>query len=109
MPAIEVGRIAVVIAGRRAGQKVVVADIIDKNFVLVTGAGLNKVKRRRMNVKHLEPLPEKVNIQRGASDEEIKAALEGGLESARVRGGLPLTILILGSGSLFCLLYPKIL
>ena len=76
MPAIEIGRIAVVIAGRRAGQKVVVADIIDKNFVLVTGAGLNKVKRRRMNVKHLEPLQERVNIQRGASDEEIKKALE---------------------------------
>ncbi|HII67065.1 MAG TPA: 50S ribosomal protein L14e, partial [Thermococcaceae archaeon] len=44
MPAIDIGRLAVVIAGRRAGQKVVVVDIIDKNFVLVTGAGLNKVK-----------------------------------------------------------------
>ncbi len=76
MPAMEVGRLAVVIAGRRAGQKVVVVDVIDRNFVLVTGAGLNKVKRRRMNVKHLEPLPERVNIERGASDEEVKAALE---------------------------------
>ena len=76
MPAMEVGRLAVVIAGRRAGQKVVVVDVIDRNFVLVTGAGLNKVKRRRMNVKHLEPLPEKLNIERGASDEEVKAALE---------------------------------
>ncbi|WP_297509444.1 50S ribosomal protein L14e [Thermococcus sp.] len=76
MPAIDVGRIAVVIAGRRAGQKVVVADIIDRNFVLVTGAGLNKVKRRRMNIKHLEPLPEKINIPRGASDDEIRQALE---------------------------------
>ena len=76
MPAMEVGRIAVVIAGRRAGQKVVVVDVIDRNFVLVTGAGLNKVKRRRMNVKHLEPLPEKVNIERGADDETVKAALE---------------------------------
>jgi large subunit ribosomal protein L14e len=76
MPAMEVGRIAVVIAGRRAGQKVVVVDVIDRNFVLVTGAGLNKVKRRRMNVKHLEPLPEKVSIERGADDEAVKAALE---------------------------------
>ncbi|WP_297519173.1 50S ribosomal protein L14e [Thermococcus sp.] len=76
MPAMEVGRIAVVIAGRRAGQKVVVVDVIDRNFVLVTGAGLNKVKRRRMNVKHLEPLPERVNIERGADDETVKAALE---------------------------------
>ncbi|CAB50062.1 MULTISPECIES: 50S ribosomal protein L14e [Pyrococcus] len=76
MPAIDVGRIAVIIAGRRAGQKCVIVDIIDKNFVLVTGAGLNKVKRRRMNIKHLEPLPEKIDIPRGASDEEVKAALE---------------------------------
>jgi len=76
MPAIEVGRLAVVIAGRRAGQKVVVADVIDRNFVLVTGAGLNKVKRRRMNIKHLEPLPEKVRIERGASDDDIRQALE---------------------------------
>ncbi|WP_048149407.1 50S ribosomal protein L14e [Palaeococcus ferrophilus] len=76
MVAIEVGRIGVIIAGRRAGQKVVVVDVIDRNFVLVTGAGLNKVKRRRMNIKHIEPLPEKVNIERGADDEAVKAALE---------------------------------
>ena len=49
MVAIEVGRIGVIIAGRRAGKKVVVVDIIDRNFVLVTGAG-NGVKRRRMNI-----------------------------------------------------------
>ncbi len=77
MPAMEVGRLAVILAGRRAGQKVVVVDVVDRNFVLVTGAGLNKVKRRRMNVKHLEPLPEKVSIERGADDEAVKAALEG--------------------------------
>ncbi len=76
MPAMEVGRLAVIIAGRRAGEKVVVVDVIDRNFVLVTGAGLKKVKRRRMNVKHLEPLPEKVSIERGADDEAVKAALE---------------------------------
>ncbi|WP_456395380.1 50S ribosomal protein L14e [Thermococcus sp.] len=76
MPAIEVGRLAVIIAGRRAGEKVVVVDVIDRNFVLVTGAGLNKVKRRRMNVKHLEPLPERVSIERGADDEAVKATLE---------------------------------
>ncbi|NJE75383.1 50S ribosomal protein L14e [Thermococcus sp. ES12] len=76
MPAMDVGRLAVIIAGRRAGEKVVVVDVIDRNFVLVTGAGLNKVKRRRMNVKHLEPLPEKVNIERGADDDAVKTALE---------------------------------
>ena len=73
MVAIEVGRIGVIIAGRRAGKKVVVVDIIDRNFVLVTGAG---VKRRRMNIKHIEPLPEKINIEKGADDEAVRAALE---------------------------------
>ncbi len=76
MPAIEVGRLAVILAGRRAGQKVVVVDVVDRNFVLVTSAGLNKVRRRRMNVKHLEPLPEKVDIERGADDDAVKAVLE---------------------------------
>ena len=76
MPAIEVGRLAVILAGRRAGQKVVVVAVVDRNFVLVTGAGLNKVRRRRMNVKHLEPLPEKVDIERGADDDAVKAVLE---------------------------------
>ncbi len=76
MPAIDVGRVVVILAGRRAGQKAVVVDIIDRNFVLVTGAGLNKVKRRRMNVKHLEPLPQKLKLERGADDETIKVALE---------------------------------
>ncbi|NPA47593.1 MAG: 50S ribosomal protein L14e [Thermococci archaeon] len=76
MPAIDVGRVVVVLAGRRAGQKAVVVDVIDRNFVLVTGAGLNKVKRRRMNVKHLEPTQYKVKLERGADDEAVKAALE---------------------------------
>ena len=75
MVAMDVGRIGVILAGRRAGKKVIVVDVIDRNFVLVTGAG-NGVKRRRMNIKHIEPLPEKVDIQRGASDEEVKQALE---------------------------------
>jgi len=76
MPAIDVGRVVVILAGRRAGQKAVVVDVIDRNFVLVTGAGLNKVKRRRMNVKHLEPTQQKLKIERGADDEAVKAALE---------------------------------
>ena len=94
MPAMEVGRLAVVIAGRRAGQKVVVVDVIDRNFVLVTGAGLNKVKRRRMNVKHLEPLPEKLNIERGASDEEVRPP-SSRLESALSEAFRPLHFLTL--------------
>lgn len=77
MLVIEVGRIVVVIVGRRVGQKVVVVDIIDKNFVFVIGVGFNKVKCRRMNVKYFEFFLERVNIQCGVFDEEIKVVFEG--------------------------------
>ncbi len=77
MPAIEVGRICVKIAGRETGRKCVIVDLIDKNFVLVTGPkSLTGIKRRRSNINHLEPLSEKVDIKRGASDEEVIEALK---------------------------------
>mgnify|MGYP000477527133 FL=1 len=77
MPAIEVGRICVKIAGREAGRKCVIVDIIDDNFILVTGPKqLTSVKRRKCNIKHIEVLPDKVNISKGATDEEVLKALE---------------------------------
>ncbi len=77
MPAIEVGRICVKIAGREAGRKCVIVDIIDDNFILVTGPKqLTGVKRRKCNIKHIEVLPDKVNISKGATDEEVLKALE---------------------------------
>ncbi|MEM0007690.1 MAG: 50S ribosomal protein L14e [Candidatus Bathyarchaeia archaeon] len=77
MPAVEVGRICVKICGREAGKKCVIVDIIDKSFVLVTGPkSVTGVKRRRANINHLEPLAEKIDIKRGASDEEVIEALK---------------------------------
>ncbi|MBX5321372.1 MAG: 50S ribosomal protein L14e [Candidatus Bathyarchaeota archaeon] len=77
MPAIEVGRICVKVCGREAGKKCVIVDIIDKSFVLVTGPKtVTGVKRRRANINHLEPLAEKIDIKRGASDEEVVEALK---------------------------------
>ncbi|RLE60261.1 MAG: 50S ribosomal protein L14e [Thermoprotei archaeon] len=73
----DVGRICVKVAGREAGRKCVVVDIVDDKFVVVTGPKqLTGVKRRRANVKHLEPLPKKIVINKGASDEEVLQALE---------------------------------
>ncbi len=64
-------------AGREAGRYCVVVDIVDENFVIITGPkDVTGVKRRRCNIKHLEPTPEKVDIDRGASDEEVKEALD---------------------------------
>ncbi|RJS78963.1 50S ribosomal protein L14e [Candidatus Bathyarchaeota archaeon] len=77
MPAIEIGRICVKLAGREAGKKCIIVDIIDRNFVLVTGPKkVSGVKRRRANINHLEPLQEKIEIKRGATDEEVENALK---------------------------------
>ncbi|HID17238.1 TPA: 50S ribosomal protein L14e [Candidatus Bathyarchaeota archaeon] len=76
MAAIEVGRIYIKTAGREKGKKCVVVDIIDKNFVLITGPKpVTGVKRRRANIKHLKPTEEKIKIKRGASDEAVLKAL----------------------------------
>lgn len=77
MPAIEVGRICVKIAGREAGRRCVIVDVIDKNFVLITGPQkVSGVKRRRVNVNHVEPTQTKIDIKRGATDEEVTEALK---------------------------------
>jgi len=77
LPAIEIGRICVKIAGREAGRRCVIVDVVDKNFVLVTGPQkVSGVKRRRVNVNHVEPTQAKIDIKRGAIDEEVTEALK---------------------------------
>ena len=72
MPAIEIGRICIKTKGRETGKRCVVLDLIDKNFVLITGPkGVSGVKRRRINISHLEPTDEEIKIKKGASDEEV--------------------------------------
>ena len=79
MPSIEVGRICVKLNGREAGQKCVIVDVIDKNFVLITGPKkVTGVRRRRTNVKHLEPTADTVEIKKGASDEDVSKAIGKG-------------------------------
>jgi large subunit ribosomal protein L14e len=77
MPAIEVGRICVKQAGRENGKKCVVIDVMDKSFVLVTGPKkVTGVKRRRVNINHVMPLQDKIEVKRGASDEEVAQVLD---------------------------------
>jgi len=77
MSAVDVGRICVKLTGREAGKKCVIVDVVDRNFVLVTGPKqVNSVKRRRVNVNHIEPTERKINIKRGESDEEVMKALD---------------------------------
>lgn len=71
----EIGRVCVKSRGREAGVRCVVVDVVDKNFVLVSGLGEGvRVRRRRSNVDHLNPTELKLEIKKGASDEEVKDA-----------------------------------
>ncbi len=83
MPSIEVGRVCVKLNGREAGRKCVIVDVIDKNFVLVTGPKkITGVKRRRTNVKHLEPTTESIDIKKGGSDDEVVKVIEKAKKTA---------------------------
>jgi len=84
LTAIDIGRICVKLSGREAGGKCVIVDVVDKSFVLITGPKkVTGVRRRRVNINHVEPLQDKIEIKRGASDEEVSEALKaaGKLES----------------------------
>ncbi len=77
MPTLEVGRVCVKNLGREKGRRCVVVDSMDKNFVLVTGPQkITGVKRRRVNITHLDQTEEKVDIKKGSTDEEVMRALE---------------------------------
>ena len=72
----DVGRICVKLTGREAGSRCVVVDVVDRNYVIVTGPlEVTGVRRRRVNMSHLQPLDEVIEISRNASDEEIAALL----------------------------------
>lgn len=77
VPAIEVGRLCVKLSGREAGMKCVVVDVVDKSFALITGPKtVSGVRRRRVNINHVEPLEESVDVKRGASDEDVAQVLK---------------------------------
>jgi large subunit ribosomal protein L14e len=69
---IEPGRVCVKVAGREAGEKCVVLEVLDHNFVVVAGP---RVRRRKCNVDHLEPTPHKLELK-DTSPEGIKKAFE---------------------------------
>jgi large subunit ribosomal protein L14e len=74
MSVMDVGRVCVKLTGREAGSRCVIVDVIDRNYVMVTGPEeLTGVRRRRVNLSHLRPLDETVDISRNAADDEIAA------------------------------------
>ncbi|TET74690.1 MAG: 50S ribosomal protein L14e [Candidatus Heimdallarchaeota archaeon] len=77
MTAIQVGRVIVKTNGREAGKKGIIVDIINENYVLLTGPKIvTSVRRRKCNIRHLEPTDKVVAIKRDATDEEVTAAIE---------------------------------
>lgn len=69
---IEIGRLCVKTAGRDAGKKCVIVDILDKRLVLIDG----ETRRRKCNMLHLEPLDTVLKIKKNASHDEIGRELE---------------------------------
>ncbi|MFW9770678.1 MAG: 50S ribosomal protein L14e [Promethearchaeota archaeon] len=69
----DIGRVCVKTMGREAGNYCVVVDIIDKNYVIIDGL---KIRRRRVNYKHIEPLADIIEIKKGAKHEDVEAAIK---------------------------------
>lgn len=72
MTLFETGRLCVKIAGRDAGKKCLVLDQLDANYVMVDG----QTRRRKVNIKHLEALPELIEIARNASPDAVREVFD---------------------------------
>lgn len=64
---IEVGRVCVKLAGRDAGLKCVIIDVLDDKFVMIDG----ETRRRKCNIRHIEPLDQMMKIKKNASHIDI--------------------------------------
>lgn len=69
---LSVGRLCIKTSGREAGRKCAVVKVIDDTSVLIDG----NVRRKRCNVRHLEPLSHTVEIKKDAPHEEVEAAFK---------------------------------
>lgn len=68
----EVGRVCVKTAGRDAGHLAVVVDKPEGLMVLVDG----NVRRKKCNIRHLEPTEQKIDIKAKASTEDVLNAMK---------------------------------
>lgn len=68
----DIGRICMKIAGRDAGKKCVIVDVIDEHYVMIDG----QTRRRKCNIKHLEPLNQTVQITKNAPVPEVVRVLK---------------------------------
>jgi len=64
---IEIGRLCVKIAGRDAGKKCVIVNILDDSFVTIDG----ETRRKRCNIDHLELLDKVLPVEKDASHDDV--------------------------------------
>ncbi len=69
---IEVGRLFVKTAGRDAGKKGLIVNVMDSSFVMVDG----QVRRKKCNIRHIEPLDTLLKITMDAPHEEVVSELK---------------------------------
>ena len=63
----KIGRLCLKIAGRDAGLKCLVVEVIDDNYVLIDG----QTRRRKCNIKHLEPLDKVLKVKKGLGHNDV--------------------------------------
>ena len=69
---VEIGRLAIKIAGRDAGRECLVIDSLKDNLVMIDG----NTRRRKCSLKHLELQPAVAKIKKGAEHKEVLKAME---------------------------------
>jgi len=69
---IEVGRVVIKIAGRDARGVGAIVKVLDENFVIIDGA----LRRKKVNIKHIELLPKKIDIKEEADKKEVLEKLK---------------------------------
>src|SRR3989344_5093141 len=79
---IEIGRLCVKIAGRDAGKKCLIIDVLDDRYALIDG----ETRRRRCNVMHLEPLNQVLKVEKDATHGDVLRSLkEIGVEGLQTK------------------------
>ena len=69
---IDIGRICVKTAGKDAGKPVVVVEQVDNSFVIIDG----QVKRKRCNIKHLEPTTKTITLKTKSTHADVVKAFK---------------------------------
>ncbi|MCX6709746.1 MAG: hypothetical protein NTV63_02200 [Candidatus Woesearchaeota archaeon] len=67
----EIGQVCMKIAGRDAGRICAVIDNVNESFVIIDGA----TRRKKCNVRHLEPIPKKISIVKNDTHANVAGAL----------------------------------